>query len=84
MYNIYYMNTKPGHQMKKQLRKSLDDLFDTSITTLNQRRQSKHKLQIDIERELETANPSLLKKLYIVIQSHNYQKKKHDKYYYNY
>ena len=23
---------KPGHEMKKQLRKSLDDLFDTSIT----------------------------------------------------
>jgi hypothetical protein len=66
-----------------ELKNELDDMFDTSKTTLKERRTNRHKLQLDIENELLTANVSLLKKLLVTIKSHNYQVEKHKKYYKN-
>jgi hypothetical protein len=85
MYNIYYMNfpRKPGYILRMELKNELDDMFDTSKTTLKERRTNRHKLQLDIENELISANVSLLKKLLVTIKSHNYQVEKHKKYYKN-
>ena len=74
---------KPGHIFKANLKDELNSMFDTTKTTLKERREARHKLQIEIENELLNANPSLLKKLLIVIKSHNYQHEKHKKYYKN-
>lgn len=74
---------KPGYIMRMELKNELDDMFDTSKTTLKERRSNRNKLQIDIENELLTANVSLLKKLLVTIKSHNYQVEKHKKYYKN-
>lgn len=74
---------KPGYILRIELKNELDDMFDTSKTTLKERRSNRNKLQIDIENELLTANVSLLKKLLVTIKSHNYQVEKHKKYYKN-
>lgn len=74
---------KPGYILRMELKNELDDMFDTSKTTLKERRSNRNKLQIDIENELLTANVSLLKKLLVTIKSHNYQVEKHKKYYKN-
>lgn len=72
---------KPAHILKHNLKIQLNNMFDVKKTTLKQRREARHKLQLDIENELINANPSLLKKIYIIIKSHNYQMEKHKKYY---
>ena len=48
MYNIYYMNfpRKPGYILRMELKNELDDMFDTSKTTLKERRSNRNKLQI--------------------------------------
>jgi hypothetical protein len=74
---------KPGYILRMELKNELDDMFNTSKTSLKERRANRYKLQIDIENELLTANVSLLKKLLIIIKSHNYQVEKHKKYYKN-
>ena len=74
---------RPANILKEQLKNSLDDLFDTTKTTLKERRENRHKIQLDIEYELTNANPLLLKKILIMIKSHNYQQEKHKKYYKN-
>jgi hypothetical protein len=74
---------RPANILKEQLKYELDDLFDTTKTTLKERRENRHKIQLDIEYELTNANPLLLKKILIMIKSHNYQQEKHKKYYKN-
>ena len=74
---------KPAYVLKNKLKKQLNDMFDINKTTLKERREARHKLQISIENKLIDASPSLLKKIYIMIESNNYQKEKHKKYYKN-
>jgi hypothetical protein len=77
------MSDKPAHILKEQLKVKLNNMFDVKKTTLKQRREARHKLQNLIESKLIYANPSLLKKIYIMIESNNYQQEKHKKYYKN-
>jgi hypothetical protein len=74
---------RPANILKDNLKVELNDMFDTDKTTLKERREARHKIQLDIENELINANPALLKKILIMIKSYNYQQEKHKKYYKN-
>ena len=74
---------RPANILKENLKYELDELFDTTKTTLKERRENRHKIQLDIENELINANPLILKKILIMIKSYNYQQEKHKKYYKN-
>lgn len=75
------MEKRPANILKENLKEELNDMFDVSKTTLKERREARHKLQLEIENELVTANPALLKKILVMIKSYNYQQEKHKKYY---
>lgn len=71
---------KPANIYKNILKQHLNDRFDKK-KPIKERREERHKLQIEIENNLMNVNIKTLKKIFIMIKSYEFQQNKQQKYY---